>query len=74
MMANLRRTQKLTNTLELINTSEVLSLSTADILTQLGTSSTGITTAEATKRLQLYGPNEIVKSKDVSSPRILLPL
>ncbi len=55
--------KKLANTPELINTAEVLSLSTDEFLNKLGTSTSGLSTEEAAKRLEMYGTNEIARGK-----------
>ena len=62
-MANKQDRKKLAGTPEVINTAEVLALSTDEFLNKLGTSTSGLSTEEAAKRLEIYGTNEIAREK-----------
>ena len=48
---------------EVINTAEVLALSTDEFLNKMGTSTTGLSREEAAKRLESYGTNEIARKR-----------
>jgi Mg2+-importing ATPase len=48
---------------ELTNTGEVLSLSTDEFLTRMGTSTAGLSPEEAAQRLETYGTNELAHGK-----------
>ncbi len=52
----------------LIDTSEVISLSSDELLNRLGSSTSGLSPEEAQKRLEIYGSNEVIKSKKRSAP------
>ncbi len=67
-MANNRHIKKQTGTPDLVNTPEVLSLSSDELLNRMATPATGLTAEEAEKRLEIYGSNEIVKSQKRSAP------
>jgi len=56
------------NVSELADTMEALSLSQSELLNRLGTSDIGLTTAEAKRRLEQYGSNEIIQLKKKSAP------
>ncbi|MGD0794562.1 MAG: HAD-IC family P-type ATPase [Dehalococcoidales bacterium] len=49
-----------------ISTDEILSLSSGDFMTRLGTSPSGLTTEEAENRLATYGSNEITRKQKTS--------
>ena len=50
----------------LANTEEILSLSADELISRFGTSTAGLTTEEATKRLETYGSNDVAKQAQVS--------
>jgi len=62
-MSNKQDKKKLAGTPELVNTVEVLSLSTDEFLNKMETSTSGLSTEEATRRLEMYGTNEIARKK-----------
>jgi Mg2+-importing ATPase len=62
-MSNKQDKKKLAGTPELVNTAEVLSLSTDEFLNKMETSTSGLSTEEATRRLEMYGTNEIARKK-----------
>src|SRR5271157_6536702 len=62
-MSNRQSKKKIVYTPEIVNTSEVLSLSTDEFLNKLGTSTSGLSVEEAAKRLEMYGTNEIARGK-----------
>ena len=64
-MSNKQDKKKLVGTPEVINTAEVLALSTDEFLNKLGTSTSGLSTEEAAKRLEIYGTNELARRKNV---------
>ena len=51
---------------ELVDTQEILSLSSDQVLNRLSTSANGLTAEEAQKRLDIYGYNDVVKRKKKS--------
>jgi Mg2+-importing ATPase len=52
---------------EMVNTAEVLSLSTDEFLTKMETSTAGLSTEEAAKRLETYGTNEVTQKRKRSA-------
>jgi len=54
-------TKRLPVDTSLISTAEILSLPSNELLSRLGTSSTGLTTEEVIRRSETYGPNEVGK-------------
>jgi Mg2+-importing ATPase len=62
-MANKQDKQKPANTPEAINAAEMLTLPTDEFLTKMETSATGLSSEEATKRLETYGTNEVARGK-----------
>jgi Mg2+-importing ATPase len=65
-MAKHKNTNKPKDSADLISAGEILSLSSCDFMTRLGTSTSGLTTEEAEKRLEIYGSNEVAKKKKTS--------
>jgi len=62
MLAKQKRNRRL-NTADLISAREAVRLPSGEVLNQLGTSATGLTTEEVERRLEIYGSNEIVKKE-----------
>jgi len=62
-MANKQEQKKLTNNPEAGNAGEMLTLSTDEFLTKIETSTTGLSSEEAAKRLETYGTNEVARGK-----------
>ena len=65
-MVKHKNTKKLTDGADLMSTGEILSLSSGDFMTRLGTSTSGLTTEEAENRLETYGSNEVARKKKTS--------
>ena len=65
MMSN-RDTKNLPDDANLANTEEILSLPADELISRFGTSTAGLTTEEATKRLETYGSNDVAKREQVS--------
>jgi Mg2+-importing ATPase len=65
MMRN-RNTKNPPENAYLANTEEMLSLPADELISRFGTSTTGLTTEEATKRLETYGSNDVARRKQVS--------
>jgi Mg2+-importing ATPase len=65
-MAKHKNTNKPKNSADIMSSGEILSLSSSDFMTRLGTSASGLTTEEAENRLETYGSNEISKKKRTS--------
>jgi Mg2+-importing ATPase len=65
MMSN-RNTKNLPENAYLANTEEILSISADELISRFGTSTAGLTTEEATKRLETYGSNDVAKQAQVS--------
>ena len=60
-MATKKATKRAENNSELIDTSEVLTLSADDLLKRLNTTVNGLSQVEVQRRLDIYGPNEVVE-------------
>jgi Mg2+-importing ATPase len=65
-MAKHKNTNKQTNRADIMSAGEILSSSSGDFMSRLGTSTTGLTTEEAENRLEIYGSNEVTKKKKTS--------
>ena len=63
MMANDRRNKKSANIPELESSVGAVSLPTDEFLSRMGTSTEGLSTEEASKRLETYGTNEVVRGQ-----------
>src|SRR3990170_5668722 len=53
----------------MLSSEELLSFSTEDLLTRLNTSTTGLSSQEAGKRLEVYGRNELARGHKHSALR-----
>jgi len=62
-MANNRRIKKSASTTELVSSVGAVSLPTEEFLNRMGTSTGGLSSEEAAKRLETYGTNEVVRGK-----------
>ena len=62
MMAKNQTVNRTAAAAEQISTQEILSLSPEDLFQRLGTSTGGLTSAEAQKRLDTYGSNEVARN------------
>jgi Mg2+-importing ATPase len=60
-MLSRKATKKLPADADLISTEEILSLPSDELLSRLSTSTTGLTTEEAERRLETYGSNEVAQ-------------
>jgi Mg2+-importing ATPase len=67
-MQNNRDTKKSGEQVDLISTEEILSLPSDDILSRVGTLTTGLTTEEVEERLEVYGSNEVTRRGTRSTP------
>jgi Mg2+-importing ATPase len=65
-MPKRKKTNKYKNSTDNISPGEILSLSSSDFMTRLGTSTSGLTTEEAKNRLEIYGSNEVARKKKTS--------
>ena len=63
---NNRDKKNLTDSTNLVNTEEVLSLPADELLRRFDTSTAGLSTEEVAKRLETYGSNEIAKREHAS--------
>ncbi len=73
-MINNRISQKPESAAGLLETHEVLSFATGEVLDRLGTSITGLSSEEVERRLEKYGTNEIARKGKRSAPlEFLLP-
>jgi Mg2+-importing ATPase len=65
MMGN-QKTNKLNTGADLISTEEVLSLTSNELLGRLGSQDTGLSSEEASRRLETYGYNEVARRRRTS--------
>ena len=68
LMLSKKDTKKLPIDTNLMSTEEILSLPSDELLSRLSTSSTGLTSEEAERRLEIYGSNEIARRGKRSAP------
>ena len=68
LMLSKKDTKKLPIDTNLMSTEEILSLPSDELLSRLSTLSTGLTSEEAARRLEIYGTNEIARTRKRSAP------
>ena len=56
-----QRTNKLNTGTDLIGTEEILSLNSNELISRLGSQEAGLSSEEASRRLETYGYNEVAQ-------------